>query len=340
MSAHRQRHLLDACATLALIIIVALAGTMAFAFDAYAQTKPHIPRIGVLFVGDQRPTDPTVDGLIKGLRELGYEKDKNIIVEFRYANGQPDRLAALAVELVQSHIDVLLAGGPGPLTAARKATDSTPIVTVSGSDPVVEGWAQSLAHPGGNVTGLTVTFPEITLKRVALLKEALPHLTSFAVLMDPDEAKPELVTKAMLPEAQRMGMQVQVIEVRRPDDFERAFRSAREGHVQAILSVETTFVAVNRQQIAEFSAREKLPLVGEFTVFGVEGVLMAYGADIGDLFRRSATHIDRILKGARPGDLPIERPTKLNLTVNSKVARALGITIPPPVLLRADVVIE
>jgi putative ABC transport system substrate-binding protein len=205
---------------------------------------------------------------------------------------------------------------------------------------VAEGWAQGLARPGGNVTGLTVTFPDLASKRLELLKEAMPQLMRVGLLLDPDEIKVPLIEDAMRGAAQRMGVQVHVLEVRQHADFERAFRAAHDNRVQAILSVETPFVVVNRAAIAGFATRENLPLAGEFTAFGVEDMLMTYGPDLSDLLRRAASYVDRILKGTQPAELPIERPTKLELLVNLKVARELGITLPRSFLLRADKVIE
>ena len=308
--------------------------------DAATQPHGHAPRIGILFIGDPSPNDPTANAFVNGLRDLGYDPGRNIVLEFRYAGGRPERLEALAAELVDSKVDVLVTGGPGPLEAARKASATVPIVTVAGSDPVAEGWAKSLAHPGGNVTGLTVTFPDLASKRLELLKEALPQLVRLGVLLDPEEVKVALIADFMQPVARSRGMRLQLLEVRQQADFEHAFRAAREGRAQAILNVDTTFILANRSLVAEFAARERLPLVGEFTAFGAEGMLMAYGANLADLLRRAASHVDRILKGARPDELPIERPTKLELLINLKVARMLGITIPQSLLLRADRVIE
>lgn len=320
--------------------VTSIAILLACSLQAAAQSHGHVPRIGILFIGDPSPDDPTANAFVDGLRALGYDPGRNIVLDFRYARGRPERLEALAAELVSSRSDVLVTGGPGPLDAARKASTTIPIVTVAGSDPVAEGWAKSLARPGGQVTGLTVTFPDLASKRLELLKEALPQLVRLGVLADPGEVKLPLVTDFMEPVARRMGVRLQLLDVRQPADFEPAFRLAREERVQAILNVDTTFVLANRTLVAEFAARERLPLAGEFTAFGADGMLMAYGANLSDLLRRAASHVDRILKGASPGELPIERPTKLELLINLKVARTLGITIPPSLLLRADRIIE
>ena len=327
----------------AIRIVLGLAVLTALVFvrpDLRAQSTARMPHVGILFIGSPAPNDPTVNGFVKGLRDLGYVDGQNIVLEYRYAGGRPDRLVPLAAELVRLKVDVLVAGGPGPLEALRKATDAIPIVAVAGSNPVAEGWAKSLARPGGNATGLTVTFPELESKRIEFLKQALPQLNRLAVVLDPDEVDLAWFVNLTRAPARSLGIELQFLEVRRPDDFERAFRLAREGRAQAIFTVETTFVVENRSLIAEFAARERLPLAGEFTAFGSEGLLLAYGADLGDLLRRAATHVDRVLKGARPGELPIEQPTKFRLLINLRTAKALGVTVPQSLLLLADEVIQ
>ena len=326
---------------LRLVLGLALLTVLVFAWaDLRAQSTTPMPRVGMLFIGSPAANDPAANGLVKGLRDLGYVDGRNIVLESRYAAGRPDRLAPLAAELVRLKVDVLVAGGPGPLEALRKATGAIPIVAVAGSDPVADGWAKSLARPGGNVTGLTVTFPELESKRLEFLKQALPQMNRLAMVLDPDEMNLASFANLARASARSLGIELQFLEVRRQDDFERAFRSVREGRAQAIFTVETTFVVENRSLIAEFAARERLPLAGEFTAFGSEGLLLAYGADIGDLLRRAATHVDRILKGARPGELPIEQTTKFRLLINLRTAKALGITIPQSLLLLADEVIQ
>ena len=324
-------------ATIALL----LSGWAVMPSTALAQDAARLPRVGVLYLtGAGVTVETTAFGL--GMRELGYVPGRNVIIEWRDAGGRPDRLAALAAELVRAKVDVIVTGGPSPLAAVRAATTTIPIVTVSGSDPIVEGWARSLARPGGNVTGLSVTFPELVQKRLELLKDALPGMVRVAVVLAPGEMSGQapLVVRQIEDAARQLALQVQVLEVREPADFERVIRQARDDRAQALLTLETSFVVANRLRLTELAARERLPVMGEFTAFGVDGVFMAYGADINDLLRRAATHVDRILKGARAGDLPIEQPSKLDLTVNLKVARALGITVPKSLLLRADRVVE
>ena len=324
-----------------LTFLTLIAGVMAWfgTTDAHSQPSPRVPRVGLLFIGSPSAADPTALGFGKGMRDLGYVDGRNIAFEFRYAGGRPERLAPLAAELVQSKVDVIVAGGPGPLEAVRRATAAIPIVAVAGSDPVAHGWAKTLAKPGGNVTGLTVTVPELEEKRLALLKEAIPQLLRVAVLLDSQELRVPRIEDFLQASARTLGVQLQLLDVVQPADFDRAFRSALDGRAQAIFTVDTTFLVENRGRIADFASRERLPLAAEFTAFGADGLLMAYGADLGDLLRRAATHVDRILKGVRAGELPIEQPVKFQLLINLTVARALGISIPQSLLLRADRVI-
>jgi putative ABC transport system substrate-binding protein len=320
------------------LLAIALASA---ASAASAQVVQKVPRVGVLYMGAPSQSEGPTSGFDKGLRELGYVPGRNVVIEWRYAEGRPDRLPVLAAELAEK-VDVILTGGPGPLAAARQASRQVPIVTVSGSDPVAEGWAATLARPGGNVTGLAVTFPELGLKRLELLKELLPGLARVAVLFAPAELPGDGAAdiRSMEVAARRLGLQLQVLPVRHPGDVERVLRAAGEARSQAIYAIDTTFVVVNRPLITELAARLGIPVCGEFSAFGVEGLLMAYGADLNDLLRRSATYVDRILKGARAGDLPIERPVKIDLTINLKVARALGVAVPQSLLLRAERVVE
>ena len=310
---------------------------------ALAQGNISMPRIGLLAFGAP-PSSANPDpagGFSQGLRQLGYVEGQNILIERRYANGQPDRLPALAAELVQLKVDVILAAGPGPIDAARKATSAIPIVVVGGSDPVREGWARSLARPGGNVTGLTVTFPELASKYLELLKQMVPGTIRVAVLLAPAELPDAKATEQeMQAGAQRLGLQLDVIEIRRPDDFDKAFGLARQHRVQAFYAVATNTVVTHRERLASLALADRLPSISEFPLMASAGFLLTYGADLDDLGRRSMVYVDKILKGARPGDLAIERPAKFQLVVNLKTAKALGLTIPQSLLLRADEVIQ
>lgn len=308
---------------------------------AVAQAPPVLPRIGVLsFFPAPTATSPDRNeaGFREGLREAGYVVDRNIVVERRYADGRADRLAAMAEELVRLKVDVILAGGQPAREAARRATKTIPIVTLSGSDPVREGWARSLAQPGGNVTGLTFTFPELAVKRLELLKEALPTLSRVAVLIDPIEVVDSVdVLRETEAGAARLGLQMQLLEIHGRKDLEAAFAKARRGRAEAVVAMA---MWPHRDEVAALAARSRLALMGEGSHEAQAGFLIAYGADLDDLVRRSAIQLARILKGARAGDMPIERPTKFRLSVNMKTARAIGVTIPRSLLARADEVIE
>jgi putative ABC transport system substrate-binding protein len=277
----------------------------------------------------------------QGLRELGYVEGRSVVFERRYADGRPDRLPALAAELVRLKVELILAGGPATREAASQATRIIPIVAVSGSDPVREGWAESLARPGGNVTGLTVTFPELDSKRLQLLKDAFPALERVGVLFAPDEVgNGNAYFDAMQTATQPLGVQLVSLQIHDANDLDAAFELARQRHLQALYVVATNAPVTLRVRIAELARIAGLLSIGEFPLQAQAGLLMTYGADLDDLARRSITYMDKILKGARAGDLPIERPTKFLLHINLRTAKALGVTIPQAFLLRADEVIE
>ena len=320
---------------LALGALGALGGAL-LARSTPAQT--HVPRIGVL--STEAPKDVEASGFGKGMRDLGYVEGRNVAYDLRHADGHPERLAALAAELVAARVDVIVAGGPGPFAAARRATQTIPIVVVGGSDPVAEGWAHSLARPGGNATGLTVTYPDISAKRLALLNEAFPFVRRVVILLAPADVSRADVGDVVDGVARSLGVQLQWLEVRESADFERAFVASRQTGAQGLMTIDTPFVVAHRLRVGELALRERIAWMAEITAFGHEGQLMAYGADLTDLLRRAASHVDRILRGARPGDLPIERPIKLQLTLNRTTARILGLTFPQVLLLRADRVVD
>jgi len=309
---------------------------------ATAQGVQKTPRVGVLYMGGTLSSEDSSIGFGRGMRELGYVAGQNVVLDYRYAEGRPEQLATLAAQLVAAHVDVILAAGPGPLAAAQQATTTIPIVTVAGSDPVRQGWAKTLARPGGMVTGLSVTMPELEQKRLEIMKLLLPGVSRIVVIVAPLELGDggDDISSETVVAAKGMGLKLQRFPLRSAGDLDGLADALRQGRAEAVFTVETNFVVANRKRIAEIAAQAGIPVIGEFTLFGADEVLMAYGADINDLLRRAATHVDRILKGARPGDLPIERPTKLELTVNRKVARELGILIPQSVLLRADHIVE
>jgi putative ABC transport system substrate-binding protein len=326
-------HLTRASFTKGLVLGLALA-------PMFVGAQARVPRIGVLSMGTA-PTgvnpDP-IEGFGEGLRKSGYVEGQNIFVERRYAAGRPDRLAALAAELVQLKVDVIVAGGPAPLEAARKATTTIPIVVVGGSDPIRSGWATNLARPGGNVTGLTVTFPELGPKHLELLKQALPGIARVAVMSDIQPGDDFMM--ALLAGARRLGLQLQVLQINGPGDIDAAFVLARQHRAEAIYAVATNGVVSHRERLATLAMSDRLPSISDFPLMAQAGFLLSYGADLDDLVRRSVGYVDKILKGARPGDLAIERPARFQLIVNLKTAKALGIKLPPSLLLRADVVIQ
>jgi len=303
-------------------------------------TGAALPRIGVLSFGTAPSgldPDPSA-GFRDGMRELGYSAGSNLLLEYRYADGRPDRLARQVEDLVQLKVDVIVAGGPVALQAARIATSTIPIVVIGGSDPVREGWAQSLARPGGNVTGFTVTFPELGSKQLEILGQALLGLARVAVILAPAELPkggPSLEESAGA-----LGLQLQMLEVGGPEDFEAAFTRARQGRAQGLYAVATNTIVSNRSRLAELSINSRLPAISELTLLAEAGFLMSYGADLDALGRRAATYAARILRGTRAGDLPVERPSVLELVINRRTARLLGITLPQSVLLRANRLIE
>jgi putative ABC transport system substrate-binding protein len=275
------------------------------------------------------------------LRELGYVEGKNIVVECRSAEGKPDRLAELAAELVGLKVNVIVAaGGELVARAAKQATQTIPIVMTNAADPVETGLIVSLARPGSNVTGLATISPELGGKRLALLKEAFPKVERVAVLTNPANPEQRVRLKEIEVAAQALGIQLQILEVRQPSDFDVAFSAITRERAHALLPLGDPLIVSNRTRLVDFAAKNRLPAMYHRTEFVDAGGLMVYGPNYDDLFRRAATFVDKILKGAKPGDLPVEQPTKFELAINLKTAKALGLAIPPSLLARADKIIE
>ncbi len=306
-----------------------------------AQGSKAMRRIGLLSFGQPgSAAEPReIAPFDVGLREQGLTEGRNVAVERRYGLTRQDLIAA-ANELVRMNVDVLVAGGPGPLNVALAVAQKIPIVAVSGGDPVGEGWARSLAHPGGNVTGLTVTYPELLPKRLEILKEALPKTNRVAVFHVPAElvnwsskgGGGELLQIG----ARDLGVDLLVLPLQGQADIAPAFGAARRYGAQALIPVETNLVVEQRHVLAALAIEHRLASISGFPLMAEAGFLFSYGADLGDLWHRAAGYVARILAGARAGDLPIERPAKLRLVVNRKTAAAIGATIAQPVLLRAD----
>jgi putative tryptophan/tyrosine transport system substrate-binding protein len=303
---------------------------------AESQQSKAVPRIGVL--RSPPPTDHMFQALLTGLRELGYVEGKTVLIEYR--QGDDERLPELAQDLVRSKIDLIFAPNPAAAQAARKATETIPIVVAAVGDVVRTGLAASLAHPGGNVTGLTALGSDLSGKRLELLKEIVPGLTRVAVLWNPNVPDKLVEWKQMEPPARVLKLELLSIEVRTPADFDLAFESVRRLRPEALIALGEPLVFSQRGRVIQFAAEARLPAIFNWREAVEEGALIAYGPDIADLYRRSASYIDKILKGAKPGDLPIEEPIRFDFVVNRKTANALGVTLPQSILLRADRVIE
>ena len=317
-----------------------LAGALlAASLAAEALQAGTVARIGVLELGSELTSGPQ-EAFRQGLRELGYVQGQNIVLEYRFAEGRADRLPDFAAELVRHKVDVIVAGGtPAPL-AAKHATSTIPIVMAAAGDPVGTGLVASLAKPVGNVTGLSNHSAELTGKRLQLTKEIVPGLSRVAVLWNAANPIAELVFKETEAAARTLGVQVQSVEVRGPDDFDNALPATVSGGVGALFVIDDPLVFRYLKQIADFAARNRLPATAIYKQFAEAGGLMTFGANLADLNRRAAIFVDKILKGAKPADLPVEQPTKYELVINLKTAKALGLTIPPSLLQRADQVID
>jgi putative ABC transport system substrate-binding protein len=275
-----------------------------------------------------------------GLRDLGWVEGKNISIEYRYAEGRSVRLPDLAADLVRLKVDIIVASATTAALAAQKATRAIPIVVAAGGDPVASGLGESLARPGGNVTGLSTMAQELGGKRLELLKEIVPKLSRVAVLWNPQSTASQLGWKEIQLPARQLGIQLHSLEVRSPNDFDKAFEDATRARAGALFLTGEPVINTNLKRIADVAAKSRLPSISHRSEFADAGGLLTYGPDRADMHRRAATYVDKILKGAKPADLPVEQPTRFELVVNMKTAKALGITIPQSVLFRADRVIE
>jgi putative ABC transport system substrate-binding protein len=322
----------------------ALAGAAAWPLAARAQQTTKVHRIGVLSPGYRRSGAPTVSAFEQGLRELGYVECHNFIFEYRFGEGQHERLPALATELVHMNVDVIVVMGPIPIPAAKAATSKIPIVMIAGSsDPIGEGLIASFARPAGNITGLTyAASPERFGKQLALLKEAVGHVSRVGVLWDLDiEHFRRAWAPALEQAASQLGVQIEgPFLVRDAGDFEPEFAAMTQQHVDAVLVAAGGVAFESRARIAALALQNRLPMMAAFSVFPRAGSLMSYGPDFADLYHRAAAYVDKILKGDKPGELPVEQPTKYELVINLKTAKSLGLNIPISLLASADEVIE
>lgn len=304
---------------------------------AEAQPAAKVPRIGALVVAG--PGFSPIEGFRQGLRERGYVEGRNVTVEYRYAEGRADRYDGLVAEMVALEPDVIVVWGTELTQAVRRATSTIPIVFALADRPVEMGLVSNLARPGGNVTGLTTLSFELSAKRLELLKEALPKVTRVAVLYAPDPRTASTLQE-MANAARSLGIRLQRLEARGPQDFDRAFAEMAREQAEAVVLLPTSLSPTLGARIADLALKRRLPAIGQGRGFVAAGALMAYAANWDDIARRAATFVDKVLKGAKPADLPVEQPTKFDLLINLRTARALGLTIPQSLLLRADQVID
>ena len=320
--------------------LVLCALLFALCSSAQAQQPTKVPRIGYLNAVSPATVSDRIGALRQGLRELGYVERKNIVVEWRYAEGKLDRLPALAAELVRLKVDVIVTTGPTTTRPAKEATSMIPIVMTQDTDPVGNGFVASLGRPGGNITGLSSLAPELSGKRLELLKEIGPRLSRVAILWSSTTPGSAEALREMERAAGELGVKLQSLDIVGAKAIETAFLAANKERADAVLVMSSGVLNAQRKQLAELAVKGRLPAIYFRSEFVEDGGLMSYGASFTDMDRRAATYVDKILKGAKPADLPVEQPTKFELIINLKAAKQIGLTIPPNVLTRADKVIR
>jgi putative tryptophan/tyrosine transport system substrate-binding protein len=307
---------------------------------AEAQQPTKVPRIGYLGGTSPSANAARIEAFRQGLRELGYVEGKNMIIEWRHAEAKLDRLPALAAELVRLKVDILVTGGPPATRAAKEATVTIPLVMAFDDDPIGNGFAASLARPGGNITGLSSLAPELSGKQLELLKEILPKLSRVAVLGSSTRPGTAQTLKETELAAGVFGVKVLYLDLISPKDIETGFREAREGRADAMLILSSPIFSSQRTQLVDLAAKSRIPATYSTTEFVEDGGLMSYGVNTTELYRRAGAYVDKILKGTKPADLPVEQPKKFEFIINLKAAKQIGLTIPPNVLARADRVIR
>jgi len=313
---------------------------LALSMPVVAQQPTQVPRIGYLSTDSPSTIAVRIEAFRQGLHELGYVEGKNIVIDWRFAEGKADRLAGLAAKLVRLNVEVIVTSGPAATRAAKESTGAIPIVTAQDPDPVGNGLVASLARPGGNITGLSTLAPEISGKRVELVKEIVPGLSRLAVLgssTTPGDAQALRETELA---ARAFGVQPHYLEVRGAKDIDPAFQAATKGRADALLVLQSPVFINERTQLANLAVKHRLPAIYDRREFVDDGGLICYGTNFTDLSHRAATYVDKILKGAKPADLPVEQPTKFELIINLKAAKQIGLTIPQRVLARADKVVR
>ena len=324
------------CVATGHVIAILLATFLAISQPTVAQPPGKIHRVAVL--GNEN--NPPWEGFRRGLRELGYVDGQNVAIEWRWSEGKPDRLPGIAKELVALNPDVIVASGTQAIRAAKVATSAIPIVMTTSSYPDKIGLVDSLSRPGGNVTGLSNVGPELSGKKLELLKQIAPKASRVAVVFNPASEVEPLVVQELSAMAPTLGFEIEPVEVRSPEGFSAAFGALSPSRINALLALGNPINFRERQLIADFALKNRLPSVYDERLFVAAGGLLSYAPSFTDAFRRAAMYVDKILKGQKPSDLPVEQPTKFELVINLKTAKALGLTIPPSLLLRADEVIE
>ena len=321
-------------------MIVIGASTLAAPLASFAQQQGKVWRIGMLETTSTTLNAANLDGFRQGLRDLGYVEGRNLIIEYRSADGRSERFADLAAELVGLKVDLLVTRGTPASLAAKNATRTIPVVMANAGDPVSSGLVASLAHPGGNITGLSSVTVNLEAKRFGLLRELVPGIARIAALYNMSSPANPPQWKEIETAARAVGVRAQLLDVRKPEDFAPAFDVAISQHADGLIVGQEGLLQANRKLIAELAEKHRLPAIYRSMEFIDVGGLMAYGPSYPDLYRRAATYVDKIFKGAKPADLPVEQPTKFELIINLKTAKALGLTIPQALLLRADEVIQ
>jgi putative ABC transport system substrate-binding protein len=324
----------------AILCLALCAMLFALCFSAEAQQPQKFFRIGMLVSATPAAFSDRIETFRRGLRELGYVEGKNIVIEYRYTEGKSGRLPALAAELVREKVEVILTAGSNPTQAAKSASSTIPVVMTFVSDPVESGFIASLARPGGNITGLTNLAPELSGKWLELLKEMVPKASRVGVLVEPATRAQVVLLKEMEGSAKALAVEVQPTEVRDPNAIEGALATLKKGRPNALIVLLAPRTNDYQKHIVEFAARQRLPSMSHWREYVDAGGLAYYGASIHEMYRRAAIYVDKILKGAKPSDLPVEQPTKFELVINLKAAKQIGLTIPQSVLYRADKVIK
>jgi putative ABC transport system substrate-binding protein len=322
------------------VIWLITAGSIGLCSIAEAQQQAKIRRIGFLVASSPSAFAARNQAFRQRVRELGWIEGKNIAIEYRYAEGKPDRLVALAAELVRLDVDVIVTAGPRDTRAAKEATAKIPIVMAADSDPIETGFVASLARPSGNITGLSTLSPEMSGKQLELLKEILPRISRVSVLGNSTEPGHAAALKEMQVAGGAFAVQLQLLDVSGPGDIETAFSAIKKDRAGALIVLRNPVTATQRKRVVDFALKSRLPSVFVTSEWVEAGGLVFYGPDLADLARRAATYVDKILKGAKPADLPVQQPTKFELVINLKTAKQIGVTIPPNVLARANRVIR